>query len=124
MNKALYLSLQPALFENIVNEAIQHLHEVIVQNKSGEPEVGYSVSRFIETQIVEVVTMIWDRSYIETISILMFKVAFIGVYSSWPLPWIFQIYNTYFSKDEMKYLVQIYKYNWKKYTFKFACNHI
>ncbi|XP_048748841.2 exocyst complex component 2-like isoform X2 [Ostrea edulis] len=29
----------PALFENIVNEAIQHLHEVVVQNKTGEPEI-------------------------------------------------------------------------------------
>lgn len=29
----------PALFENIVNEAIQHLHEVVVQNKAGEPEI-------------------------------------------------------------------------------------
>ncbi|XP_062584867.1 exocyst complex component 2-like isoform X2 [Saccostrea cucullata] len=29
----------PALFENIVNEAIHHLHEVVVQNKSGEPEI-------------------------------------------------------------------------------------
>lgn len=26
----------PALFENIVNEAVQHLHEVVVQNKTGE----------------------------------------------------------------------------------------
>ena len=31
---------QPALFENIVNETIQHLHEVVVQHKLGEPEVG------------------------------------------------------------------------------------
>lgn len=29
----------PALFENIVNETIQHLHEVVVQNKPGEPEI-------------------------------------------------------------------------------------
>ncbi|XP_078337720.1 exocyst complex component 2-like isoform X2 [Crassostrea virginica] len=29
----------PALFENIVNETIQHLHEVVVQNKTGEPEI-------------------------------------------------------------------------------------
>ncbi|KAH3776747.1 hypothetical protein DPMN_178179, partial [Dreissena polymorpha] len=29
----------PALFENIVNEAIQHLHEVVVQNRSGESEI-------------------------------------------------------------------------------------
>ncbi|XP_076112322.1 exocyst complex component 2-like isoform X2 [Mytilus galloprovincialis] len=29
----------PALFENIVNETIQHLHEVVVQNKQGEPEI-------------------------------------------------------------------------------------
>lgn len=29
----------PALFENIVNEAIQHLHEVVVQNKTGESEI-------------------------------------------------------------------------------------
>ncbi|KAK3086910.1 hypothetical protein FSP39_025328 [Pinctada imbricata] len=29
----------PALFENIVNETIQHLHEVVVQNKVGEPEI-------------------------------------------------------------------------------------
>lgn len=29
----------PALFENIVNEAIQHLHEVVVQNKFGEREI-------------------------------------------------------------------------------------
>ena len=33
---------QPALFENIVNEAIQHLHEVVVQNKTGESEVWMS----------------------------------------------------------------------------------
>ena len=31
--------IQPALFENIVNEAIQHLHEVVVMNKPSEPEV-------------------------------------------------------------------------------------
>ena len=36
----LFLYLQPALFENIVNETIQHLHEVVVQNKTGEPEVS------------------------------------------------------------------------------------
>lgn len=29
----------PALFENIVNETIQHLHEVVVQNKLGESEI-------------------------------------------------------------------------------------
>lgn len=29
----------PALFENIVNETIQHLHEVVVQNKAGESEI-------------------------------------------------------------------------------------
>ncbi|XP_048254965.1 exocyst complex component 2-like [Haliotis rufescens] len=29
----------PALFENIVNEAVQHLHEVVVLNKPGEPEI-------------------------------------------------------------------------------------
>ncbi|KAL4222023.1 Exocyst complex component 2 [Mactra antiquata] len=29
----------PALFENIVNEAIQHLHEVVVQNRTGEREI-------------------------------------------------------------------------------------
>lgn len=29
----------PALFENIVNETIQHLHEVVVLNKQGEPEL-------------------------------------------------------------------------------------
>ena len=33
---------QPALFENIVNETIQHLHEVVVQHKLGEPEVDNS----------------------------------------------------------------------------------
>ena len=29
----------PVLFENIVNETIQHLHEVVVQNKPGEAQV-------------------------------------------------------------------------------------
>ncbi|XP_041376144.1 exocyst complex component 2-like isoform X2 [Gigantopelta aegis] len=29
----------PALFENIVSETIQHLHEVVVLNKAGEPEI-------------------------------------------------------------------------------------
>ncbi|KAL5021978.1 hypothetical protein ScPMuIL_001133 [Solemya velum] len=29
----------PALFENIVNETVQHLHEVVVQKKTGEPEI-------------------------------------------------------------------------------------
>ncbi|XP_052817552.1 exocyst complex component 2-like [Mya arenaria] len=29
----------PALFENIVNEAVQHLHEVVVQNKPAETEM-------------------------------------------------------------------------------------
>ncbi|XP_059170244.1 exocyst complex component 2-like [Physella acuta] len=29
----------PALFENIVNETIQHLHEVVVMNKAPEPEI-------------------------------------------------------------------------------------
>ena len=31
---------QPALFENIVSETVQHLHEVVVLNKPGEPEVN------------------------------------------------------------------------------------
>ncbi|KAK7114741.1 exocyst complex component 2-like [Littorina saxatilis] len=29
----------PALFENIVSETVQHLHEVVVLNKPGEPEI-------------------------------------------------------------------------------------
>ncbi|CAG5128462.1 unnamed protein product, partial [Candidula unifasciata] len=29
----------PALFENIVNETIQHLHEVVIMNKPSEPEI-------------------------------------------------------------------------------------
>ncbi|KAL3858816.1 hypothetical protein ACJMK2_009069 [Sinanodonta woodiana] len=29
----------PALFGNIVNETVQHLHEVVVQNKTGETEI-------------------------------------------------------------------------------------
>lgn len=29
----------PALFENIVNETIQHLHEVVIQNRSGECKI-------------------------------------------------------------------------------------
>ncbi|KAK0062725.1 exocyst complex component 2 [Biomphalaria pfeifferi] len=29
----------PALFENIVNETVQHLHEVVVMNKAPEPEI-------------------------------------------------------------------------------------
>ncbi|PVD20477.1 hypothetical protein C0Q70_18633 [Pomacea canaliculata] len=32
----------PALFENIVSETVQHLHEVVVLNKPGEPEVYFS----------------------------------------------------------------------------------
>ena len=35
--------LQPALFENIVMEVVQHLQEVVVQTKPGEAEVLLSL---------------------------------------------------------------------------------
>ena len=42
-----FCTLQPALFENIVNETIQHLHEVVVQNKLGESEVIFPLKLFV-----------------------------------------------------------------------------
>jgi hypothetical protein len=44
-----FCTLQPALFENIVNETIQHLHEVVVQNKLGESEVIFPL-KFVNKQ--------------------------------------------------------------------------
>lgn len=42
----------PALFENIVNETIQHLHEVVIQNRSGECEIFSQRSTQKETTIL------------------------------------------------------------------------
>lgn len=46
----------PALFENIVNEAIQHLHEVVVQNKTGEAEIFGQ--RLVQKEATELCTQL------------------------------------------------------------------
>ncbi|KAK3764200.1 hypothetical protein RRG08_044127 [Elysia crispata] len=59
----------PALFENIVNEAIQHLHEVVVMNKPSEPEI------FSQRPIQKEATVLCSQ-LLQAFSICMEQLAF------------------------------------------------
>ncbi|XP_029647749.1 exocyst complex component 2-like isoform X1 [Octopus sinensis] len=59
----------PALFENIVNETIQHLHEVVIQNRTGEYEI------FSQQTTQKEATMLCTK-LLQAFSVCLHKLAF------------------------------------------------
>ena len=52
------LLLQPVMFDNIVNDTVQHLHEVVVLNRPGESEVNCVSSAVLFKQLLLFVAIV------------------------------------------------------------------